>query len=124
MKISEILEKSKKATQGLLLTNKGTSKEKIYKDEIFEGLKTDKEKKRARVKIRNHVDSIFESIIAAKKENKKSIITKLAKDFAEIYVEAYRINDYSFSSVASENKKDKDMVLKALEIIKTELKIK
>ena len=44
MKINEILEKSKKATQGLLTTKKGTSKEKIYKDEIFEGLKTDKEK--------------------------------------------------------------------------------
>lgn len=123
MNVKEILNKSRKNTEGLLKTNKGTSKEAIYKIEIFEGL-SDNEKKHERRKIRDHVTSIFESIVAAKKENKKDIISKLAKDFSEIYKEAYRINDYSLSSITSENRKDKETINKALEIIKTELKIK
>ena len=123
MKINEILEKSRKATESLLTTNKGTKKESIYKDTIFEGL-TDKQKKSSRRKIRNYVHSIFESLIAAKKENKKANITKLAKEFSEFYKETYKVNDYSFSSVASENTKEKALINDALNIIKTELKIK
>ena len=123
MKINEILEKSRKQTESLLTTNKGTKKETIYKDSIFEGL-NDKQKKSARRKIRNYIHSIFESLIAAKKENKKANITKLAKEFAEFYKETYKVNDYSFSSVASENTKEKALINDALTIIKTELKIK
>ena len=123
MKINEILEKSRKQTESLLTTNKGTKKESIYKDTIFEGL-NDKQKKSARRKIRNYIHSIFESLIVAKKENKKSNITKLAKEFSEFYKETYKVNDYSFSSVASENTKEKALINDALTIIKTELKIK
>lgn len=123
MKIEEILKKSRKQTEGLLTTNKGTKKESIYKDSIFDGL-NDKEKKSARKKVRNYVHSIFESIIFADKENKKSNITKLAKEFADFYIETYKVNDYSFASVASENTKDKDTINNALAIIKKELKIK
>lgn len=123
MKINEILEKSRKQTESLLTTNKGTKKESIYKDSIFDGL-NDKQKKSARRKIRNYIHSIFESLIAAKKENKKANITKLAKEFSEFYKETYKVNDYSFSSVASENTKEKALINDALTIIKTELKIK
>lgn len=123
MKIKEILEKSRKQTEGLLTTNKGTKKESIYKDSIFEGL-SDKEKKSARKKVRNYVHSIFESIIDSNKENKKANVTKLAKEFAEFYIETYKVNDYSFASVASENTKDKEIINNALVIIKKELKIK
>lgn len=123
MKINEILEKSRKQTEGLLTTNKGTKKESIYKDSVFEGL-SDKEKRSARKRVRNYVHSIFESIIFADKENKKSTITKLAKEFADFYLETYKVNDYSFASVASENTKDKETINNALVIIKKELKIK
>ena len=123
MNVKEILTKSRKNTEGLLKTNKGTSKEAIYKLEIFEGL-SDNEKKHERRKIRDHVTSIFESIVAAKKENKKDIISKLTKDFSEIYKEAYRVNDYSLSSITSENRKDKETINNALAIIRAELKIK
>lgn len=123
MKINEILEKSRKQTESLLTTNKGTKKESIYKDSIFEGL-SDKEKRSARKRVRNYVHSIFESIIFADKESKKSNVTKLAKEFADFYIETYKINDYSFASVASENTKDKDTINNALAIIKKELKIK
>ena len=123
MKIDEILKKSRKQTESLLTTNKGTKKESIYKDSIFDGM-NDKEKKSARKKVRNYVHSIFESIINANKENKKENVTKLAKEFSNFYTETYKINDYSFASVASENTKDKDTINNALAIIKKELKIK
>lgn len=123
MNVKEVLEKSRKQTSGLLITNKGTKKEHIYKDSLFEGL-SDKEKRASRVQIRKHVHSIFESIINAKEVKNTTKVDKLAKDFADFYKEAYRINDYSIASVASENTKDKDTINKALSIIKESLKIK
>ena len=121
--VNEILNNSRKSVESLLVTNKGTKKETIYKDAIFEGL-NDKEKKTARKRIRNYVHAIFESIIFSEKEKNKQSVTKLANSFAEFYKETYKVNDYSFSSVASENTKDKEVINNALAIIKKELKIK
>ena len=123
MNITEILEKSRKQTESLLTTNKGTKKESLYKESIFAGL-NDKQKKSARRKIRNYVHSIFDSLILASKENKKSNVTKLSQEFLAFYKETYRINDFSFASIASENTKEKDLINKALVILKKELKIK
>ena len=121
--INEILDKSKKNTSGLLNTNLGTKKESIYKESIFEGL-SDKQKKSARKKIRNYVHAIFESIITKSTEKKNKELSDLINSFVEFYTETYRINDYSFSSVASENTKEKDLINNALGIIKKQLKIK
>ena len=121
--VNEILNNSRKSVESLLVTNKGTKKETIYKDAIFEGL-NDKEKKTARKRIRNYVHAIFESIVFSEKEKNKQSVTKLANSFAEFYKETYKVNDYSFSSVASENTKDKEIINNALAIIKKELKIK
>ena len=123
MNINEILEKSRKQTESLLTTNKGTKKESLYKESIFAGL-NDKQKKSARRKIRNYVHSIFDSLILASKENKKSNVTKLSQEFLAFYKETYRINDFSFASIASENTKEKDLINNALVILKKELKIK
>ena len=121
--INEILDKSKKSTSGLLNTNLGTKKESIYKESIFEGL-SDKQKKSARKKIRNYVHAIFESIITKSTEKKNKELSDLINSFVEFYTETYRVNDYSFSSVASENTKEKDLINNALGIIKKQLKIK
>ena len=121
--ILESLAKARKNVESELKTNKGTKKESIYKESIFAEL-SDKEKKSARKKIRNFVGSIFESIIIADKENNKKSITKLANSFADFYKETYKVNDFSFASVASENTKDKETINNALTIIKKELKIK
>ena len=123
MNVNEILSKSRKQTESLLVTNKGTKKESIYKESIFQDL-TDKEKKKARKKVRNYVHSIFESLIKANDEKKKDIVKKLAKEFADFYCETYKINDYTFASIASENTKEKDTINKALSILKKELNIK
>ena len=123
MNANKIVSKCRKEVEGLLVTNKGTKKESIYKESIFEEL-SDKEKKSIRKKIRNYVHSIFESIINADKENNKKDVSKLAKSFADFYCETYKVNDYSFASIASENTKDKETINNALTIIKKELKIK
>lgn len=122
-KILDVLSTARKSVESELKTNKGTKKESIYKESIFAEL-SDKEKKSARKKIRNFVGSIFESIIIADKENNKKSITKLANSFADFYKETYKVNDYSFASIASENTKDKETINSALAIIKKELKIK
>lgn len=121
--INDILDKSKKNTSGLLNTNLGTKKESIYKESIFEGL-SDKQKKSARKKIRNYVHAIFESIITKSTEKKTKELNDLINSFVEFYTETYRVNDYSFSSLASENTKEKDIINNALVIIKKQLKIK
>lgn len=123
MNVNEILNKSRKQTSSMLVSNKGTKKESIYKESIFEGL-SDKEKKSSRKKVRNYVHSIFESIIKAEQTKNTINVNKLAKEFAEFYKETYKINDYSFASVASENTKDKDTINNALAIIRKSLKIK
>lgn len=123
MNVNEILSKSRKQTESLLVTNKGTKKESIYKESIFQDL-TDKEKKKARKKVRNYVHSIFESLIKADADKKKEIVKKLAREFADFYCETYKVNDYTFASIASENTKEKDTINKALLIIKKELNIK
>lgn len=122
-KVLELLEKSRKNTQGLLSTNQGVKKETLYKEELFTEL-SDKDKKKARKKIRNYVHAIFESVLQADKNNKKENVKKLVNEFSEFYKETYKINDYSFSSIASENTKDKETINNALSIIKRELKIK
>ena len=123
MNINDISEKSKKSTQGLLNTNLGSKKESIYKESIFEGL-NDNQKKRMRVKIRNHVHAIFESIITKSNEKKTKELNDLVNSFVEFYTEAYQLNDYSFNSIASENTKNKELINNALTIIKKTLKIK
>lgn len=123
MNVTEILNKSRKNLESDLVTNQGTKKESIYKDTIFEGL-NDKEKKSSRKKIRNFVHSIFESLLTYEKEKNKAKVTKLVKEFSDFYKETYKVNDFSFSSIASENTKDKDTINNALAIIKRELKIK
>ena len=120
MNINEILSKSKQSTQSLLNTNLGSKKESIYKETIFEGL-NDKQKKSARKKIRNYVHAIFESIISKSEEKKTKELNDLVTSFVDFYKETYRINDFSFSSIASENTKEKDIINNALAIIKKQL---
>lgn len=120
MNINEILNKSKQSTQSLLNTHLGSKKESIYKETIFEGL-NDKQKKSARKKIRNYVHAIFESIITKSNEKKTKELNDLITSFVDFYKETYKINDFSFSSLASENTKDKETINNALTIIKKQI---
>ena len=103
-----------------LVSCKGTKKETIYKDSIFEGM-DESEKKRTRKKIRNLCENFCSSILAITDKKK---CEDLAKDFSNFYNSVYRINDFSVSSILSQNAKDEKLSLFAngLEKFKTILK--
>lgn len=105
-------------SKGLLTTNLGTKKFSIYKDELFENIE-EKQKKSLRKKFRNMLFSVAKAIVTEKKEeNKKSLIDT----FNDFYTNVYKVHDYSLSSVCNENlqQEKKEVLLKALEIVKKE----
>lgn len=113
----DILANLNKSTEGLLKTSFGVKKSDIYKEEIFSGLSSDKEKKVARKKFRNTILSLSESLI---QEKDKTRLEKLKKAFLDFYKQVYKVNDFSLSSVCSENMKEtnKEILKKALQIVK------
>lgn len=112
----DILANLNKSTEGLLKTSFGVKKSDIYKEEIFSEL-SDKEKKVARKKFRNIILSLSESLT---QEKDKTRLEKLKKAFLDFYKQVYKVNDFSLSSVCSENMKEtnKEILRKALQIVK------
>lgn len=112
----DILANLNKSTEGLLKTSFGVKKSDIYKEEIFSEL-SDKEKKVARKKFRNTILSLSESLV---QEKDKTRLEKIKKAFLDFYKQVYKVNDFSLSSVCSENMKEtnKDILKKALQIVK------
>jgi hypothetical protein len=112
----DILAKLNKSTEGLLKTSFGVKKSDIYREEIFLTL-SDKEKKVARKKFRNIILSLSESLI---QERDKTRLENLKKAFLDFYKQVYKVNDFSLSSVCSENMKEinKEILKKALQIVK------
>ena len=111
----DVLKSVKEKNQGLLKTALGTKTE-IYKKELFLGA-NEKQIKSLRKKFRN-VTFNFLSTIATKADK------KLIDGFIDFYKQVYVINDFSFSSIASENTKEekKEILIKGLEIVKKSLK--
>ena len=112
----DILANLNKSTEGLLKTSFGVKKSDIYKEEIFSEL-SDREKKIARKKFRNTILSLSENLT---QEKDKTRLEKLKKAFLDFYKQVYKINDFSLSSVCSENMKEtnKEILKKALQIVK------
>ena len=113
----DILANLNKSTEGLLKTSFGVIKRSdLYKEEIFSEL-SDKEKKVARKKFRNTILSLSESLM---QEKDKTRLEKLKKAFLDFYKQVYKVNDFSLSSVCSENMKEtnKEILKKALQIVK------
>lgn len=112
----DVLKSVKEKNQGLFKTALGTKTE-IYKKELFEGA-NEKQIKSLRKKFRN-VTFNFLSTIANNNADKK-----LIDGFIDFYKQVYVINDFSFSSIASENTKEekKAILIKGLEIVKKSMK--
>lgn len=112
----DILANLNKSTEGLLKTSFGVKKSDIYREEIFSEL-SDKEKKIARKKFRNTILSLSESLT---QEKDKTRLEKLKKAFLDFYKQVYKVNDFSLSSICSENMKEtnKEILKKALQIVK------
>lgn len=111
----DVLKSVKEKNAGLFKTSLGTKTE-IYKKELFEGA-NEKQIKSLRKKFRN-ITFNFLSTIANNADK------KLIEGFIDFYKQVYVINDFSFSSIASENTKEekKEILIKGLEIVKKSLK--
>ena len=94
----------------LLKKNKGSSKENIYKKDIFDGVDN---KKSLRTKLRKLMFNYCNSILNITETEKAK---NLAKDFANFYSSVYRVNDFSLSSVSSANTEEskKEILSKGL----------
>lgn len=111
----DVLKSVKEKNAGLFKTSLGTKTE-IYKKELFLGA-NEKQIKSLRKKFRN-VTFNFLSTIANNADK------KLIDGFIDFYKQVYVLNDFSFSSIASENTKEekKKILIKGLEIVKKSLK--
>lgn len=111
----DVLKNVKEKNAGFFKTSLGTKTE-IYKKELFDGA-NEKQIKSLRKKFRN-VTFNFLSSIATNADK------KLIDGFIDFYKQVYVLNDFSFSSIASENTKDekKAILLKGLEIVKKNAK--
>ena len=111
----DVLKSVKEKNAGLFKTSLGTKTE-IYKKELFLGA-NEKQIKSLRKKFRN-VTFNFLSTIATNADK------KLIEGFIDFYKQVYVINDFSFSSIASENTKEekKEILIKGLEIVKKSIK--
>lgn len=111
----DVLKSVKEKNAGLFKTALGTKTE-IYKKELFLGA-NEKQIKSLRKKFRN-ITFNFLSTIANNADK------KLIEGFIDFYKQVYVINDFSFSSIASENTKEekKAILIKGLEIVKNSLK--
>lgn len=111
----DILKSVKEKNQGFFKTSLGTKTE-IYKKNLFLGA-NEKQIKSLRKKFRN-VTYNFLSTIANNADK------KLIDGFIDFYKQVYVLNDFSFSSIASENtkKEKKEILIKGLEIVKKSLK--
>lgn len=111
----DVLKSVKEKNAGLFKTSLGTKTE-IYKKELFKGA-NEKQIKSLRKKFRN-VTFNFLSTIANNADK------KLIDGFIDFYKQVYVINDFSFSSIASENTKEekKEILIKGLAIVKNSLK--
>lgn len=111
----DVLKSVKEKNQGLFKTSLGTKTE-IYKKELFLGA-NEKQIKSLRKKFRNVTFNFLFTI--ANNADKK-----LIDGFIDFYRQVYVLNDFSFSSIASENTKEekKEILIKGLEVVKNSLK--
>ena len=111
----DVLKSVKEKNAGLFKTALGTKTE-IYKKDLFAGA-NEKQIKSLRKKFRN-VTFNFLSSIATNADK------KLIANFVDFYKQVYVTNDFSFSSIASENTKEekKAILMKGLEIVRNSLK--
>ena len=111
----DVLKSVKEKNAGLFKTSLGTKTE-IYRKELFKGA-NEKQTKSLRKKFRN-VTFNFLSTIANNADK------KLIDGFIDFYKQVYVLNDFSFSSIASENTKEekKEILIKGLEIVKKSMK--
>lgn len=118
LSVDSIFKSLNEKTNGLLKTSLG-KKTEIYVESLFAEL-NEKQKKAYRKKLRNTTFSLLDSICKTKEEKKQNELKTLVSAFNDFYKQVYKIHDFSFASIASENTKDtkKEVLTKGLNIVK------
>lgn len=118
LSVDSIFKSLNEKTNGLLKTSLG-KKTEIYVESLFAEL-NEKQKKAYRKKLRNTTFSLLDSICKAKEEKKQNELKTLVSAFQDFYRLVYKVHDFSFASIASENTKEekKEILIKGLEIVK------
>lgn len=118
LSVDSIFKSLNEKTNGLLKTSLG-KKTEIYVESLFAEL-NEKQRKAYRKKLRNTTFSLLDSICKAKEEKKQNELKTLVSAFNDFYKQVYKIHDFSFASIASENTKDtkKEVLTKGLNIVK------
>lgn len=113
----DVLKYVKEKNAGLFKTSLGSTKTEIYKKDLFLGA-NEKQIKSLRKKLRNVTFNFLSTIIANNADK------KLIEGFIDFYKQVYVLNDFSLSSIASENTREdkKAILIKGLEIVKNSLK--
>lgn len=116
--VDSIFKSLNEKTNGLLKTSLG-KKTEIYVESLFADL-NEKQKKAYRKKLRNTTFSLLDSICKTKEEKKQNELKTLVSAFNDFYKQVYKVHDFSFASIASENTKDtkKEVLTKGLNIVK------
>lgn len=111
-----VLKSVKEKNQGLFKTALLGTRTEIYKKELFLGA-NEKQIKSLRKKLRDVTFNFLSTIANNADKN-------LIDGFIDFYKQVYILNDFSFSSIASENTKEekKKILIKGLEIVKKSLK--
>ena len=119
LSVDSIFKDLNEKTNGLLKTSLGGKKTEIYVESLFAEL-NEKQKKTYRKKLRNTTFSLLDSVCKAKEEKKQNELKTLVSAFKDFYKQVYKIHDFSFASIASENTKDtkKEVLTKGLNIVK------
>lgn len=101
-----------------LKSSAGLRKENLYNNSIYADCITDKDKKSVRRKIRSLLDNFIGSIIRT--ESQKEICKNHIKQFIVFYENVYRVNDFSISSLISNNTDNlkKQNLQRMLDIVK------
>lgn len=120
LSVDSIFESLNEKTNGLLKTSLGKKTTEIYVESLFAELNEPQKKKAYRKKLRNTTFSLLDSICKAKEEKKQNELKTLVSAFNDFYKQVYKIHDFSFASIASENTKDtkKEVLIKGLNIVK------
>lgn len=115
LSVDSIFKSLNEKTNGLLKT----PLRKIYVESLFAEL-NEKQKKAYRKKLRNTTFSLLDSICKAKEEKNQNELKTLVSAFNDFYKQVYKIHDFSFASIASENTRDtkKEVLTKGLNIVK------
>ena len=104
-----------KEISDLMPSNKGGKKESLYKKEALESF-SGKSNKNKRDKLRKMLLSFCSSVV--NNENNKKNAERIFVAFEKFYKDIFVVNDYSFASVCSSQRKDseKEIISKAMNI--------